>query len=104
MISIIKLDVLLIAITLLVIGHFVWSQVSTSRWLSRYGTSISALITQVIKEQAHQTCFVTAAWTDPRTGRRWTFRGWQFYRGHHVGQLITVRLDPTSPSCYTLEE
>ncbi|MBA2680216.1 MAG: hypothetical protein H0U76_17695 [Ktedonobacteraceae bacterium] len=103
MTSLIELDILLFVIALLVIGRFVWSQVSNSRWLSQYGTSISALITQVRREQARQACFVTAAWTDPRTGRRWTFRGWQLDRDYQVGQFIAIRLDPTSPSCYTLE-
>ena len=103
MTSIIELDGLLIVIALLTIGHSVWSQVSNSRWLSLYGTSISALITQVTRAQARQTCFVTALWTDPRTGRRWMFRGWLLDRNHQVGQLITIRLDPTSPSCHTLE-
>jgi hypothetical protein len=104
MASIIILDLALTGALLLLIVGSVWFQVSHHMWLKAYGTDVSALITQVRRDnRTHQTCLVTAAWTDPRTGRRWTFQGYRFDLGYRAGQLVGIRLDPEHPSHYIME-
>ncbi len=104
MASIIMLDMTLaVALIVLLVGT-IWLRVSHHTWLKAYGTNVSALVTQVSKDnRTHQTCLVTAAWTDPRTGRRCTFHGYRFDLGYREGQLVGIRLDPKHPSRYIME-
>jgi len=102
--SIIILDLTLTGALLLLIASFVRFHISHHRWLKAHGTDIGALITYVRRDNiAHQTCQLTANWTDPRTGRRWTFRGFRLDLGYQPGQLIGVRLDPRRPSRYLMD-
>ena|SRR5437588_859432 len=104
MASIIILDLTLTGALLLLIGGFLWFQVSNHRWLKVHGTDVGALITQVRRDNiSHQTCRVIASWTDPRTGRRWTFQGFRLDLGYQAGQLVGIRLDPKRPSRYIME-
>lgn len=103
--SIILLDVMLVGALLLLLGGNVWFHVSTHKWLKTHGTNVSALITEVRRDNiAHQTCVVIAGWTDPRTGRRCTFQGYRFDLGYRVGQLVGIRLDAKHPSHYIMEQ
>jgi len=102
--SIIILDLMLTGALLLLIGGSIWFQISHHRWLKAYGTDVSALITHVRRDNvAHQTCLVTATWTDPRTGRRWMFKGFRLDMGYQAGHLVGVRLDPRHPSHYMMQ-
>jgi hypothetical protein len=76
--SIIVLDVMLTGALLLLIAGYLRFHISTHTWLKTHGTYVSALITQVRRDNiAHQTCVVIACWTDPRTGRRCKFHGYR---------------------------
>ncbi|TMF41741.1 MAG: hypothetical protein E6I32_19815 [Chloroflexi bacterium] len=104
MASIIVLDVTLIGALLLLLGWYVGFHVSSHKWLKAHGMDVGALITQVRRDNiAYQTCVVIASWTDPRTGRRWTFQGSRLDLGYQPGQLVSIRLDPRHPSRYLME-
>ena len=104
MASIIILDLTLTGLLLLLFIGYVWFHVSNHRWLKAHGTDVGALITEVRRDNiAHQTCMVIASWTDPRTERRWTFRGFRLDLGYEPGQLIGVRLDLKHPSRYLMQ-
>jgi hypothetical protein len=103
MTSIIILDLALTGALLLLIGGSVVFYVSNYRWLRVYGTDVGAIITHVRRDDiAHQICLVTATWTDPRTGRRWTFKGHRLDMGYQEGHLVGIRLDPRHPSRYMM--
>ena len=102
--SIIILDLTLTGALLLLIVGFIWFHITRHKWLKAHGTDIGALITHVRRDNiAHQTCQVTAHWTDPRTGRRCTFRGFRLDLDYQPGQLIGIRLDPNHPSRYLMQ-
>jgi hypothetical protein len=102
--SIVILDLILTGALLLLFIGYVRFQVSTHRWLKAHGTDVSALITEVRRDNiAYQTCLLIAGWTDPRTGRRWTFKGFRLDLGYQAGQLIGIRLDPRHPSHYLMQ-
>ena len=68
MTSILILDLALTGALLLLVGGSVVFYVSNYRWLKAYGTDVGAISTHVRRDNiAHQTCLVTATWTDPRT-------------------------------------
>ena len=103
MAHIIILDLTLTGALLLLIVGFLWFQVSNHRWLKAHGTDVGALITHVRRDNiAHQTCQVIATWTDPRTGRKWTFQGHRLDIGYQAGQLVGIRLNPKDPSHYMM--
>ena len=104
MASIVILDLMLTGILLVLFIGYVGRHVSRYRWLKVHGTDVGALITHVRRDNiAHQTCQVTATWTDVRTGRRWTFQGFRLDRGYQTGQLVGIRLDPRHPSRYVIQ-
>jgi hypothetical protein len=104
MAAIILLDLTLTGVLLLLLVGYVGFQVSYHRRLKVHGTDVGALITEVKRDNiAHQTCMLTASWTDPRTGRRWTLRGFHLDLGYQPGQLIGICLDPRHPSHYLME-
>jgi hypothetical protein len=104
MAPIIILDLTLTGAFLLLIVGYVGFHVSTYKWLKVHGTDVGALITEVRRDNiAHQTCMLIASWTDPRTGRRWTFQGFRLDLGYQPGQLVGIRLDPKHPSRYIME-
>ncbi len=101
MAPIIILDLVLLATVFVFSIRFVWLQISNDTWLKAHGTHIGALITYVRRDSV-QTCLITAAWTDPRTGRRFTFRGFRLNTGYQVGQLVEIVLDVHHPSRYAM--
>ncbi len=70
-------------------------------WLEAHGTHVGALITYMRRDSV-QTCLITAAWTDPRTGRRCIFQGFRLNTGYQAGQLVEIVLDVRHPSHYTM--
>lgn len=104
MAPIIVLDVTLTGALLLLIVGYIGFHVSTHKWLKAYGTNISALITQVRRDNIeHRSCQLTARWIDPRTGRSFTFTGYRLDLGYQPGQLVGIRLDPRHPSRYIMQ-
>jgi len=102
--SIIILDLTLSGTLLLLVTGYVGFHVFNHRWIKAHGTDVGALITEVRRDNiAHQTCTLIASWTDPRTGRRWTFKGFRLDLGYQAGQLIGIRLDPRHPSRYLMQ-
>ena len=102
--SIIILDLTLSGTLLLVVTAYMGFHVFSHQWLKAHGTDVGALITEVRRDNiAHQTCTLIASWTDPRTGRRWTFKGFRLDLGYQEGQLIGIRLDPRHPSRYLMQ-
>lgn len=101
---IIVLDVTLTGALLLLLAGSIGFKATTHNWLKAHGTDVSALITRVKKDNIeHQTCQLTARWTDPRTGRSFTFKGYRLDLGYQAGQLVGIRLDPKHPSRYIMQ-
>lgn len=104
MAPIIILDLSLAGALLVLIVGYVGFLVLTDKWLKAHGIDVSALITQVRRDNIeHQTCQLIASWTDPRTGRRLTFKGIRLDLGYQPGQLVGIRLDPRHPSRYIFQ-
>lgn len=72
--STLLLDALLAACTVVLIILWVLYQCYTFSWLGKHGKPVTALVTQVGSAKVGHT-FVTAKWTDLRTGRAYTFEG-----------------------------
>ena len=102
--SIIILDLTLTGALLFLLIGYIGFHVINHRWLKAHGTDVGALITEVRRDNiVHQTCVLIASWTDPRTGRRWTFKGSRLDLGYQTGQLIGIRLDPRHPYRYLMQ-
>ncbi len=110
--TIILIDLLLTAVTLaLIIAVFLYQEWEMN-WVRHHGRRIIATITEIRYgigksptrfSQEHP--YVTAKWTDPRTGRTYTY--WKlatenkpFYR---IGNLVPVLIDPKHPNHYEME-
>lgn len=99
MAPIIILDLSLTGALLLWIGGYAGFHIFKHKRLQAYGTEVSALITQVRRDNIeHRTCLLIASWTDPLTGRRLTYLGYHLDLGYQPGQLVGIRLDPKHPS------
>ncbi len=104
MAPIVILDLTLTGALLVLIVGYVGFRILTHKRLKAYGIDVSALITQVIRDNIeHQTCQLIASWTDPRTGRRLTFKGFRLDMGYQPGQLVGIRLDPRHPARYIFQ-
>jgi hypothetical protein len=86
-------------------------QIYKARWLAHHGRQIIAMVTLIRREAgksawgfSRDNYYVTAAWTNPRTGRRYTF--WTWIMGsspvYTRGSLIPVLIDPRNPGRYSL--
>jgi hypothetical protein len=87
-------------------------QIYKARWLACHGRQIIAMVTSIRREggrsvwgYSRDNYYVTAAWTNPRTGRRYTF--WTWIMGsspaYTLGSLIPVLIDPRNPGRYCLD-
>src|SRR5206468_4040833 len=83
MIDPLLLDTLLVLGTLALFSGFVVYQVSQVRWLTSHGRQISAMVTSIRHETGktawgftRDNYYLTATWTNPRTGRTYTFWTW----------------------------
>lgn len=86
-------------------------QIYQARWLGHHGRQVIAVVTAIRHETgksawgfSRENYYVTAAWTNPRTGRRYTFWTWIMNSRPTFtpGSLIPVLIDPKNPKCYTL--
>ncbi len=110
--SIILVDLLLVAVTIaLVIAVFSYMGWEFNR-IHHRGRRIIATITDISYgigpsptrfSQDHP--YVTAKWTDPRTGQSYTF--WQLASENkpyvRIGTLVPVLIDPNHPKFYQME-
>jgi hypothetical protein len=91
---------------------FVLYQIYTFSSLRSHGKQIIALVTSIRHETgktawgiSRDNYYVTAKWTNPRTGRTHTFWTWIINSrpGFANGSLVPVLIDPNNPERYTLD-
>jgi len=111
MINPILLDTLLVVGTLALISAFVVYKVYQFRWLESHGRQISAMVTSIRHETGKTACgisrdnyYLTAKWTNPRTGRTYTFWTWIMNStpSYTKGSLVPVLIDPKNPNRFAL--
>ena len=108
MVQLLLITGLMIAM-LTLIGYQIYSM----RWLHHHGRRVVAMVTSIRRETgktawgiARENYYVTAAWTNPRTGRRYTFWTWIMNgcpEQYRTGSLVPVLIDPEHPECSELE-
>lgn len=106
------LDIFLIVCTLALIVAFVLHQIRTLSWLKRHGRRIVATVISIRHEtgkaragSVHEHYYVTARWTNPLTGRTYTFWTWimDSCPGYTQGSLVSILVDPSNPKRYIME-
>ena len=104
-------QLLLAFVTMNLMVSFVVYQVYKLKWLRSHGKRVVALVTSIRHETGKTRCgfsrdnsSVTATWTDPRTGRTYTFWAWSLDArpAYTKGSLIPVLIDPNNPKRYAL--
>ena len=105
-------QLLLAFVTMNLMVSFVVYQAYKLKWLRSHGKQVIALVTSIQHETgktasgfARDNHYVTATWTDPRTGRTYTFWTWVMNSRPPVtrGSLVPVLIDPANPKRYTLD-
>jgi len=111
MINTLILDTLLAVGALALISVFVVYQVYQYRWLSSHGRQVSAMVTSIRRETgktawgvSRDNYYLTAKWTNPRTGRTYTFWTWIMNStpSYTKGSLVPVLIDPKNPERFAL--
>jgi hypothetical protein len=111
MINPLLLDTLLALGTLALISAFVIYQIYQFRWLPSHGRQVSAVVTCIRHETgktawgiSRDNYYLTAKWTNPRTGRTYTFWTWIMNSTptYTEGSLVTVLIDPKNPNRFAL--
>jgi hypothetical protein len=106
------LGLFLVGSILLLFVAFVLYQLRTLVWLRRHGRRIVATITSIRRERGkasfgspHENYTVTAQWTNPRTGRTYTFWTWimDARPAYTQGSLVSILIDPGNPNRYIME-
>ncbi len=106
------LDVLPVAGVFVLMVVFVIYQVQKGGWLKRHGRRIVAVVTSIQHETgktpagfARDNYYVTATWTNPRTGRTYTFWTWIMNScpAFTKGSLVSVLIDPHNPKRFTMD-
>ena len=105
------LDILLVVGTLALIIAFAVYKVYQFRWLASHGRQISAVVTSIERETgktawdiSRDNYYLTAKWTNPRTGRTYTFWTWIMNStpSYTKGSLVPVLIDPKNPNRFAL--
>jgi hypothetical protein len=106
------LDTLLAALALALISVFVVYKVYQFRSLTSHGRQISAIVTS-IKHETGKTAwgisrdayYLSAKWTNPRTGRTYTFWTWimNCAPSYTIGSLVPVLIDPENPNRFVVD-
>lgn len=106
------LDGLLSLGTVAIFVSFIFAQAHRIKWLHEHGQRIIALVTRVHHETnqnrlgfACDNYYLTAKWTDPRSGKTTLFDTWTKDRPpvYKVGDLVPVLIDPCHPGRYEVE-
>jgi hypothetical protein len=106
------LDMLLVVATLALATAFIIYQIQKTEWLKQHGRRIVATVTSIRHETgktpagfSRDNYYVTAKWTNPRTGRTYTFWTWIMNRSpeYTQGSLVSVLIDPNDPKRYTMD-
>lgn len=100
-----------IGIMALVIALVVY-QAHKLTWLRDHGKCVTAMVTSIRHETGktragfeRDNYYVTATWTNPRTGRTYTFWTWIMNScpPYRKGSLIPVLIDPRHPGRFALD-
>jgi len=111
MIQPLLLDTLLVLATIALMISFVVYQIHKIKWLPQHGKQIIAVVTSIRHETGksawgflRDNYYVTATWTNPRTGRTYTFWSWIMNAcpPFTKGSLIPILIDPNNPNHYSL--
>ena len=111
MLNSLLLDALVVVGALTLIIAFVFYQIYQFRWLNSRGRQISAMVTSIRHETgksawgiSRDNYYLTAKWTNPRTGRTYTFWTWIMNStpSYTKGSLIPVVIDPRNPNRFVL--
>ena len=106
------LDTLLAVGTVALMISLVVYQIYKIRWLPRRGKQITAVVTSIRHETgktawgfSRDNYYVTATWTNPRTGRTYAFWTWVMNSRpkYSKGSLVPVMIDPNNPNRYALD-
>ncbi len=111
MIQPLLLDTLLVVGALALIIAFVVYQIYQFRWLTSHGKKISAMVSSICHETgktawgiSRDNYYLTATWTNPSTGRTYTFWTWIMNSTptYTKGSLVPVLIDPKNPRRFAL--
>ena len=109
--GIFMIQMLLVSGLVILVVSLVAYQMYQAKWLTCHGKRIIAVVTSIRQEtgkaawgMVRENYYVTAAWTNPRTGQRHTFWTWimNCRPSYTKGSLIPVLIDPRNPNCYSL--
>jgi len=98
--------------TMALIITFVAYQIYKIRWLRYHGRQIIVMVTSIRHETGktawgftRDNYYVTATWTNPRTGRTHTFWAWSMNScpAYTKGSLVPVLIDPKNPKRFVLD-
>jgi len=112
MMQLLLLDTLLALGTVALMISLVVYQIYKIRWLPRHGKQITAVVTSIRHETgktawgfSRDNYYVTATWTNPRTGRTYAFWTWIMNSRpmYTKGSLVPVLIDPSNPNRYALD-
>lgn len=105
-------QLLLVVGTMALMITFVAYQIYKIRWLRYHGRQIIAMVTSIRHETGktakgftRDNYYVTATWTNPRTGRTHTFWAWSMNSrpAYTKGSLVPVLIDPKNPKRFVLD-
>ena len=105
------LDMLLASGILALMILLVVYQIYKIRWLTDHGRQVIAMVTSIRHETgksawgiSRDNYYVTATWTNPRTGRTYTFWTWIMNSSpaYTKGSLVPVLIDPNNPKRFAL--
>ena len=111
MVRTLLLDMLLVIGTLALIIAFIAYQIQKIEWLKHHGRRIVATITSIRHETgktqagfSRDNYYVTAKWTNPRTGKAYTFWTWimNSHPDYAKGDLVPILIDPNNPKRFTM--
>ena len=106
------LQLLLASGTMVLMISMVVYQIYRNRELHAHGKRVIALVTSIRHETGktkagfeRDNYYVTATWTNPRTGRTYTFWTWIMNARPTFtkGSLVPVLIDPKNPQRFALE-
>jgi len=87
-------------------------QINKIQWLKQHGKQIVAMITSIRHETGKTSAgfprdnyYVTATWTNPRSGKTYTFWTWIMNRVpvYEKGSLVSVLIDPNNPARFAMD-
>ena len=109
--QILQLDIALATGTIALLLALIIYQIHKIRWLSLHGQQITAKVTSIRHETGktawgfpRDNYYLTATWTNPRTGRTYMFWKWIINTrpAYTQGSLIAVLIDPANPKRYEI--